>query len=137
MAIPFATDEWVQAFKEAINRDAAYQDAAKNFESDFLFIVEPGGKLEKRVIIYLDLWHGKCRDAYLVTGELAPSAAFTISGRISTWQKIVKKQLDPMQALMTPNQLKLKGNMVLMMKNVKSAKALVEVGTQIDTDFPV
>ena len=44
-------------------------------------------------------------------------------------------QLDPIQALMT-NQLKLKGNMVMVMKNVKAAQEIVRACTRIDTEFP-
>ena len=52
----------------------------------------------------------------------------------AVWKKVVLKQLDPMQGMIT-NQLKLKGNMVVMMKNVKAAKILVECATLVDTSF--
>lgn len=46
------------------------------------------------------------------------------------------RQLDPMQAMMT-GQLRLQGNMAMVMKNVRAAKELVESCTRIPTIFPV
>lgn len=40
--IKFATDEWIKALMEVINKSEAYAQAARNWEGDFYFIVEPG-----------------------------------------------------------------------------------------------
>jgi hypothetical protein len=40
--IKFATDEWIRALMEVINKSEAYAQAARNWEGDFYFIVEPG-----------------------------------------------------------------------------------------------
>jgi len=45
------------------------------------------------------------------------------------------KKIDPIQALMT-GQLKLTGNMAMVMRNVRAAKELVESCTHIPTEFP-
>jgi putative sterol carrier protein len=86
------------------------------------------------VYFYLDLWHGACREAYEVMDGVLPKAGFTITAPKAVWKKVILKQLDPIQGMIT-NQLKLKGNMVVMMKNVKSAKVLVECATCVDTAF--
>jgi putative sterol carrier protein len=52
------------------------------------------------------------------------------------WKKVLTKELDPIQALVTAR-LKLKGNMVMIMKNVKAAKELVESCTRVETEFPI
>jgi putative sterol carrier protein len=61
---------------------------------------------------------------------------FRLSGTIENWKKVMTKQMDPMQAMMT-GKLKLQGNMAMVMKNVRAAKELVESCTRIDTDFPI
>ncbi|HEX9012763.1 MAG TPA: SCP2 sterol-binding domain-containing protein [Anaerolineaceae bacterium] len=135
MSIPFPSDEWIKAMMEDLNTSQAYLDAAKNWEGDFFFVVEPGGALEHSVTLYMDLWHGKCRDAFAPKdGEVTP--AFRLSGPVATWKKVMTKKLDPMAAMMT-GQLKLVGNMAMVMKNVRAAKELVESCTRIPTDFPV
>ena len=136
MAHRFPSDAWVKALMEDLNRSEAYAEAAKTWEGDFYFIVDPGGALDKTVILYMDLWHGKCRDAYEVTDESAKTPVFRMSAPVATWKKVLTKKLDPIQGLVT-GQLKLKGNMSMVMKSVKAAKELVESCTRVETEFPV
>lgn len=136
MAIPFPSDQWIKAMMADLNASQAYEDAARTWEGDFFFIIEPGGELTKTVTLYMDLWHGKCRDAFEVGGDQNLNPVFRLSGPPATWKRVMTKQLDPMQALMT-GQLKLKGNMAMVMRNVRAAKELVESCTRIDTKFPV
>jgi putative sterol carrier protein len=136
MASKFPSDEWVKALMEDLNKSEAYAEAAKTWEGDFYFIVDPGGSLDKTVILYMDLWHGKCRDAFQVADEAAKTPVFRMSAPVATWKKVLTKKLDPIQGLVT-GQLKLKGNMAMVMKSVKAAKELVESCTRIETEFPV
>jgi len=126
--------EWLAAFKEAINGSEAYADAAKTWEGDFYFIIDPGGAIENEVIMYVDLWHGKCRDAFPVAERTSKDPAFVINGPESVWRKVIEKKLDPIQGLMT-RQIKLKGDMVKIMKAVRAAKELVECTTLVPTKF--
>ena len=47
MAHKFPSDAWIKALMDDLNKSAAYAEAAKTWEGDFYFIVEPGGALEK------------------------------------------------------------------------------------------
>ncbi len=134
MAVKFGSPEWVQALQEQLNTSQAYADAAKNWEGDFYFIVDPEGALTAPIYLYMDLWHGKCRAAFVAPDKSAKAPAFVMSGTYSKWKKVVSAQLDPLQALMT-NQLKLKGNMTMVMKNVKAAQEIVKACTRIETEF--
>jgi putative sterol carrier protein len=130
----FGTDEWLSAFREAINSSQAYADAARTWEGDFYFIVDPEGTIEEEIVLYVDLWHGKCRTTERVAGRSVKEPEFVINAPESVWRKVIEKQLDPIQGMMT-RQLKLKGNMVKIMKAVKAAKELVECTTQVPTRF--
>ncbi len=136
MAYKFPSDEWVKALMEDLNKSEAYAEAAKNWEGDFYFIVEPGGTLEKTTILYMDLWHGKCREAFEVADESVKTPVFRMSAPVATWKKVLTKQLNPIQGLVT-GQLKLKGNMAMVMKSVKAAQELVESCTRVETEFPL
>jgi len=136
MSIPFPSDAWIKAMMEDLNNSSAYLDAAKNWEGDFFFVVEPGGTLEQPVTLYMDLFHGKCRGAYALSAGQQLTPAFRLVGPVATWKKVMTKKLDPMQAMMT-GQLKLQGNMAIIMRNVRAAKELVESCTRIATEFPV
>jgi hypothetical protein len=80
MPIYFPSDAWIKALMEDLNASQTYLDAAKNWEGDFYFIIDPGGALEKRVTLYMDLWHGRCREAYDATSRDGRAPAFTLSG---------------------------------------------------------
>lgn len=136
MAYKFPSDAWIKALMEDLNHSETYAEAAKTWEGDFYFVIEPGGAQEKTILLYMDLWHGKCRDAYEVSDESSKSPAFRMTAPVATWKKVLTKQLDPIQGMVT-GQLKLKGNMVMVMKSVKAAKELVESCTRIDTEFPL
>jgi putative sterol carrier protein len=130
----FGSPEWLQALHDELNNSQAYADAAKNWEGDFYFVVDAGGPLPAPIYLYMDLWHGKSRAACVVQDKNEKTPAFVMSGPLNPWKKVVQAQLDPIQALMT-GQLKLKGNMVMVMKNVKAAQEIVRACTRIDTEF--
>jgi len=135
MGLAFPSDEWVKALMVDLNASPAYLDAAKNWEGDFNFIIEPGGELQQPVTLYMDLWHGSCREAFAANGR-TKEAVFRLSGPVTTWKRVITRQLDPIQALMT-GQLRIQGNMLMIMRNVRAAKELVESCTRIPTQFPV
>ena len=132
--IKFGTDAWVKELQSQLNASPAYEESAKTWEGDFYFLVEPDGVVTEPVYIYLDLWHGKCRDAFIALNKDAKKPAYVMSGPYARWVKVVTAQLDPLQALAT-GQLKLKGNMIMVMKHVKAAQEIIKACTRIDTEF--
>jgi len=135
MPIKFPSDEWIKALMQELNKSQAYRDAAKNWEGDFYFIVEPEGSLKEQTIFYMDLWHGECRSASIVKDEKEKNPEFRIWAPLSKWRRVIEKKLDPIQGLVT-RQLKLKGNLMKIMKAPKAALELVNCCTLVPTDFP-
>ena len=135
--VTFPSDEWVKQLETELNTSEAYADAAKNWEGDFYFVIDPDKDNPENLVtkyLYMDLWHGKCREAYSVENKDEKHPAFVMSGTYSKWKRVVTAQLDPIQGLMT-GQLKLKGNMVMVMKNVKAAQEMVKACTRIEAEF--
>ncbi len=135
MGIKFATDEWMKALKDELNKSEGYRDAAKTWEGDFYWIVSGMPGAGKEVHLYVDLWHGECRDAFLVSDPAGKTPEFVIEATYPVWRKVVDKKLDPIQGMVT-RQLKLKGNMLKIMKAPKAATELVHAATLIDTEWP-
>jgi putative sterol carrier protein len=130
----FPGEEWITLFKDSVNANAAYEDAAKTWEGDFLFVVQPDSTLKEQVVYYVDLWHGKCRDAKLLkTGE-TKQTAFVYEGPYGNWVKLIKKQIDPIQGLLT-GKFKLRGDMLKVLRAVRAAKELVETAGTVPTEF--
>lgn len=134
-AIPFATDAWVKRLGEECNKSDTYREAAKNWEGDLYVIVEPGDQLPEAIYMYLDLYHGQCRQAFIPADHAALSPEFYISGPVSVWKAVAEKKLDPIKAIFT-RQITLKGNMAKVLKNVKAAQELVNCTTGFETEFP-
>jgi putative sterol carrier protein len=135
MAIDFPSQEWLEALMKELNSSKPYQEAAKNWEGDFYFIFEPGDGLKDRVVAYMDLWHGQCRSTYIVRDEKEKNPEFTIRAPLGKWRKIIEKKLNPIQGMLT-GQLKVRGNMMKIVKSPKSAVELVNCCTLIPTRFP-
>lgn len=131
----FGSDEWVQAFHDAVNASKAYEDAAKTWEGDFYFVVEPSGSVTKPVYMYIDLWHGKSRKAFIAKDVTEMKPEFVITASVGVWKKVIEKKLDPIQGLVT-RQLKLQGNIGKIMRAVKAAQELVNCTTRVATEFP-
>jgi len=130
----FPSGEWIKAFKEELNKNETYAEAAKDWEGDFLFIVTPDEGLEKEMVFYVDLWHGKCRDAYMVPDRETKTAEFIYEGPYSNWKKLIMGQLDPIQSLLL-RKFKLKGNMAKIMRYTKAASELVKTASKVPTEF--
>lgn len=130
----FPSEEWIEAFKEELNSNEAYEEAARDWEGDFLFIVTPDESLKEEMVFYVDLWHGKCREAYKVPNRDAKAAEFVYEGPYSNWKKLIMGQLDPLQSLLM-RKFKLKGNMAKIMRYTKAASELVKTASRVPTEF--
>ncbi len=135
MGIQFATDEWIKALMAELNASDNYAKAAQKWEGDFYFVVDAGGGLAEPVYMYMDLWHGQCRDAYKVDDPGEKSPEFVMSAPVSVWRSVFEKKMDPIRGMMS-GKLKLKGNKMKVLKAPKAAIAMVECCTQIDTVYP-
>jgi putative sterol carrier protein len=128
MAYKFPSSEWTAAFHEQINSSDAYANAAKQWEGDVLLEIEGAGG------IYLDLWHGKSRKSEFLPSTDGTHAEFKISATMPKWQSVLAGKLDPVQGMVT-RQLKLDGNLVKIMKNVKASQELVKCATKVPAEF--
>lgn len=135
MTLPFPSDEWVKAAMEKVNASPEYAQAAANWEGDIVFIITAMPDDRKEAVLYMDLWHGKCRDAYEVADPAAQDSAFAITAPLPVWRKVLEGELDPIRGLVS-RQLKLKGNMMQVMKAPKAAVELVNSCQQVDTEWP-
>jgi putative sterol carrier protein len=135
MAILFGTQEWVDAMKKALETSQPYKEAAKKWEGDIYIIVEPDASYKHRHILYLDLWHGECREARVITDENEKSPKYRIFGPFTNMKQILDKKVDPVQSMMT-GKIKVKGDMAQIMKMPRAAVELVNGMTAFETVFP-
>ncbi len=133
----FGSDEWLQAYKDAINSSPELAEAASDWERDITLIVE--AEPDKGVPI--DLWglfevqHGKCKAATAVTPEVGQRAEYVIRAPYSRWREIIEGKLDPTRALLQ-GKLQVKGDLKALTQEVEAARALVKAAASVPTNFP-
>jgi putative sterol carrier protein len=146
--VKFGSPEWAELFEKAVNANAAYAKAADWWEGDFIFQIDPHGGLDKQIRIWVGLHHGKCTgcqvlkdddDFILLEKGDEPSGQpfeveYIYAARIDVWEMILKKELDPIRALLS-GQAKVTGDMPKILRATEAAKELVASATTIETEF--
>jgi putative sterol carrier protein len=130
----FPTAEWIQALNEKLNSDERYAQVARNWEGDMLFQVDPGGILTETAQFYLDLWHGKCRDAFVVDGTREVKPVFTLKAPYDNYVRLLKGELEPMQALLT-RKIGVQGNMAVLMRSIPTVLDFVRCCREVTDSF--
>lgn len=137
MSIQFPSDAWVEAFGKAINESPEYKEGGKPWTYGVTAMVvkaQPDIGLAEDFGIWLDLHEGVCRLAKPCTTAEAETAPFCIFGEYARWKQVIHKELEPVKGMMQ-GKLKLKGNLQIIVRNVKAAQALVICATRVPTKF--
>lgn len=124
MAARFPERAWLQSLKEKINTDDRYARVARNWEGDLVFVIEPDRGLKERRVMYLDLWHGRCREVDYLSEPGEREAAFTLIAPYGNFVRVLSGDWQPMQALLT-RKIQVKGNMVYLMRHVPTVLEFV------------
>jgi putative sterol carrier protein len=134
MAAIFPSYEWLDNLEQKLNSDQRYAQIARNWEGEICFPIEAGGPIKEPMIFYLDLWHGTCRKAEIFSelGDLKP--AFLLTATYENLTKILKGELDPMQAMMT-RKLHVQGSMAYMMRNIPTVLDFVRCAREVTTEI--
>lgn len=135
--VMFLSEEWVQAFKESVRNSPSYKKAAKTWEGDITLVVKADSKvgMADDVYLYMDLWHGDCRDMRLVPKEEGESAKFVITAPYDRWKQVAKAELEPVKGMMQ-GKLKLKGNLPYIVRYVQAGRELIKCTSKIPARFP-
>ena len=134
MTYKFPSDEWIKSLREQLNENESYERSAKDWEGDFIFIVEPDDAYPQTSYLLLELYHGKSPDAGMLDPEDLPETEYLIRAPYSTWKKVVEAKLDPIQGMMT-GQLKLEGDLMKIMRYPKAAQEIVSTCAYVPTEW--
>jgi putative sterol carrier protein len=130
MSAIFPSGEWLAEFESKLNSDVRYAQIARNWEGDMYFVIEPDGNLKTQMVMYLDLWHGKCRSTEIVSNVANHTPAFTLKAGYENFARVLTGELDPMQAMLT-RKLGVQGNMAVMMRNVPTVLDFVRCAREM------
>jgi putative sterol carrier protein len=138
MAFEAFTDEWAKEWAKHLNRNENYRKLAATWEWPLVLRVEKDESvgLEEDRAIYLDLWHGQCREARAATEEDLENAPYIISADPYTWKMILERKLEPISTLMRGRLKLVKGDLSTLSGYVMAAKSLLEDALKVDTEIP-
>jgi len=134
MALTFPSDAWIKELSQRLNQSASYRRSAKDWEGDFLFVVEPDEAYADTAYLFLGLHHGESTGAAQVESEDARETAFVIRAPFTVWRRVIEGDIDPIRGLMT-RRLKLSGNLMKIMRYPKAAQEIVSCCAEVPTDW--
>ncbi len=138
MALSFPSAEWTTAYKDAINSNAAYKTAGKDWTHGVVAMVVKADAalgIPEDIGMWLDLHQGECRSCKLVPASEAQAAAFVIVADYARWKQVIKKELDPIKGMMQGKLKLTKGHMPTIVKYVNASRELVESTSRVPTQF--
>ena len=134
MKYKFPSVEWINKVRELLNESESYQRSAKDWEGDFIFVVEPDEAYPDTSYLHLELYHGSSPGASLVKENELPETEYSLNAPFSTWRRVIEGKLDPIQGMMT-RQLKLKGDLMKIMRYPKAAQEIVSCCAKVPTEW--
>jgi putative sterol carrier protein len=139
MVYDFPSPEWAAAYKDAINLNAAYKAAAKDWTHGSVAMVvkaDPALRIDEDTALLLDMHQGECRGSRLVPAKEAEVAAsFVIVAPYALWKTVIRGELDPTKGMMQGRLKLTKGHMPTMVKYVTASKELVASTSRVPTKF--
>jgi putative sterol carrier protein len=137
MGYPFPSEDWLLALKDVLNSDPRYAKVAANWEGDMVVVIESDDAQsdgDDSHVFYLDLWHGRCREARVIErGDEIPEAAFSLRAKLVHIIRIFQGDLDPMQAMLT-RRMHVRGDMAYMLRNVPTVLDFVRCCRQVEIE---
>lgn len=127
----FPSEEWSVEYVDKLNSNPAYAEAGKKWEGDITFVIKQDDGFDHDAFLYLDLFHGECRGHKFSTDKTSiQDSEFKYSGKYSNWMKLINKEIDPIQGILT-GKFKLEGSMMKIMKFTKAAKEMVSTASLV------
>ena len=132
---PFST-EWAEAFRDAIEADAAYRDAAAKWTWPVALVLQatPEYGYSDAVAVELTLDRGRCHSA-VIRPRAEVTAPFVLTAPYAVWKAVVKGELDPLTGV-TRGKIAVQGSLATLMMHAKSAAALCGCARNVATAFP-
>ena len=122
------SDTWARACQIEINASREYREAAATWEDAVAFAMDQPGGLRA---VFVDLWHGECREARSALPGDLDRAPYVIRGDEETWHAVLEGRLEPLQALVMGTLKLEKGNLGALAFHIRSARELVACASRV------
>lgn len=132
----FPSEEWVVEYCKRLKESPDYNKAGKGWKDPILFKMVDVESLKEKpsfdsFILYLK--DGICENCEMVK-DPSKTAPFKLTATYANWKKIIDGKVNPTQAMLT-GQMKVEGNMALLLRYASAAIAMVKVAQSIPTRY--
>jgi putative sterol carrier protein len=131
----FPSQEFLDELARLLNESKEYEQAAKNWDGGLTLILESDDKVKQEYYAYIEPYHGKVKEACMMSKPDEKQAAFVLTGPYNAWKDVVLGRQDAVSSLMK-GKLRLKeGKMAVLLKNVKASQITMKTMQHIKTEF--
>lgn len=132
----FPSEEWVKEYCKRLCESPDYNKTGKGWKDPIKFKMIELGELKNSMpydsfILYLQ--EGKCGGSEMVT-DPTKTAPFELTATYTNWKKIIGGKINPTTAMLT-GQMKVKGNIALLLRYASAAIAMVKTAQTIPTKY--
>ena len=137
MPVAAFTNEWVDLFKDEVNKSGTYKSAAKGWKWTVGLVVEaePDKNFPESRGVVMDLFDGEARAMKMGSAADAQKCDFVITAPYSRWKQVVMKELDATKGMLQ-GKLKLKGDLPTIVRYTKASQEMTECTTRIPVEWP-
>jgi putative sterol carrier protein len=128
----FGSMEYLEEVKRRSNADEEYQRLAKDESDSYLMVIkaEPAKGIPETITLGYAADHGTITDVWIGERE----TDFALAGVYRVWVRILTGDLDPNKAMMM-RKLKVKGNLLQLLKTADATLRWLEVLRTVPTEF--
>ncbi|NGP76176.1 R2-like ligand-binding oxidase [Balneolaceae bacterium YR4-1] len=134
MSLEVFSESWAEHWKENLNVNSDYENAASKWEWTIMLVMKIERGNDK--CLFLDLWHGKCREIRECLNGDREKADYVISGNKSEWKDIFDRKTEPMMAFIQGKLTLKKGSLLSLSGYTKAAQELLKSAISIPSYFP-
>ncbi len=138
MAAEVFTRAWGEEVRDRVNESERYRAAAANWEWPLVLVLlaDPDLGVEEQRSLYLDLYHGDCRDVREGTEEDLSEVPYVIEGDPHAWRQVLSGRIAPIGALLLGTLRLRHGRITELMAYVVASDELVKAARLVETSFP-
>jgi putative sterol carrier protein len=129
----FPSAEWADAFRQALNQNPAFQEAARAWEAEILFLVRSPERDTGTPGIRIHLLQGECRTAEFHDDARGIAAEFVFEGTPENWRRLLRRELEPVRPFIDGT-FKVRGNLAKALRFTRAAKEMVETASGVPLD---
>ena len=132
----FPSEDWVKEYCKRLSESPDYNKTGKGWKDPIKFKMTELGELQGKIpydSFILNLRDGKCEASEMVS-DPSKGAPFELMASYANWKKIIGGKINPTQAMLT-GQMKVKGNIALLLRYASAAIAMVKTAQTVPTKY--